>query len=112
MPAGRLYSGVVVQTKKPEQPKYDYRTKNKICARIAAMPDDQLIIRECNRSVKRSTLIKDWGLAGSASKQHLLVHLDECIRLTEFELKIIHEVMHRRGLKVWDESFMQEDEEK
>ena len=75
------------------------------------MSDDQLVVRECNRSIKRDNLIREWAQAGLLSRLHLLAHMDECIRLVEFELKIIHNLMHRRGIVVWDESFMREGDE-
>jgi len=88
---------------------WDHRTQNKIRDRISKMTDEQLVVRECNRTVKRSVLIKEWCLAGFSQRRHLLMHLDDCIRLVDFELDFIHTLMKKRGLRVWDEEFMKED---
>jgi len=95
--------------KTPETNKYDCRTKKRICATIEAMDDTQIIVRECSRSIKRDKLIREWSLSGVAHRRHLIEHLDEHIKLVEYELKIIHEVMSKRGLSVWNEDFMKED---
>lgn len=88
---------------------WDNRTKNKIRERIQGLTDAQLIIRECNRTIKRAVLVNEWALAGLSQRRHLLMHLDDCIRLNDFELGYIHETMKKRGLRVWDEEFMKED---
>lgn len=95
--------------KRPETNKYDCRTKKRIRATIEAMDDTQIIVRECSRSIKRDKLIREWSLSGVAHRRHLIAHLDEHIKLVEYELKIIHEVMSKRGLSVWNEDFMKED---
>jgi len=95
--------------KRPETNKYDCRTKKRIRATIEAMDDTQIIVRECNRSIKRDKLIREWALSGVAHRRHLIEHLDEHIKLVEYELKIIHKVMSKRGLSVWNENFMKED---
>lgn len=90
---------------------WDHKTQNRIRTRVLEMTDEQLIIRECNRTVKRSKLIKEWALAGFLQRRYLLMHLDDCIRLVEFELDIIHNLMKKRGLLVWDVEFMKEEKE-
>lgn len=100
-----------INMKQPEQLKLDWKTKNKIRERVCKLNREQLVVRECNRSIKRDTLIKEWVIAGTQNRLQLRTHLDECIRLVEFELAVIHDIMRRRGIQVWDEHFMREGDD-
>jgi hypothetical protein len=88
---------------KPD-PHYDAYTKNKIKDRVCLMNEEELIDREYNRGIKRDVLIREWMEAGFMKRPDLREHLDECIRLVDFEIGMIHSVMKKRGIKTWDES--------
>lgn len=90
--------------KKKQEPHYDAHTRNKIKDRVCLMNEEELINREYNRGIKRDVLIREWMEAGFMKRPDLQNHLDECIRLVEFELGMIHNTMKKKGIKTWDET--------
>lgn len=86
---------------KPREWKYDNKTKNWLMSRVCKYNAEELIVADYNEAIKRNMLISEWAMAGIQGRNELRQHLDTCIRLVEFKIKLIHDTMRVRGIDVW-----------